>query len=217
MFLTSNLKKSAKCLPAVKYYDTVTWRVWAIKPYVNIVKFLPPQDYELQLMTYKAFVESQQKSPGKRRRMLSSSDAITQEVKGGEGHKPLSSLKEDSFVWALQFDLGLTFPLSMWLHENFLIFSTIFVYFLAENLSKLFFRTIVHGLKDSLHSIGDLNNSACKVYQWCAPAAGRGGGEDSWILNHLENENKNPMPIYQNLKYTQLISLFTVSCSTRLL
>jgi len=42
--------------------------------YSTVVK-----DYELQLMTYKAFVESQQKSPGKRRRMLSSSDAITQE------------------------------------------------------------------------------------------------------------------------------------------
>lgn len=40
------------------------------------------QDYELQLMTYRAFVESQQKSPVKRRRMLSSSDAITQEVRG---------------------------------------------------------------------------------------------------------------------------------------
>uniref|UniRef100_A0A8C3XHH0 Microtubule actin crosslinking factor 1 n=1 Tax=Cyanoderma ruficeps TaxID=181631 RepID=A0A8C3XHH0_9PASS len=39
----------------------------------------PLQDYELQLMTYRAFVESQQKSPMKRRRMLSSSDAITQE------------------------------------------------------------------------------------------------------------------------------------------
>uniref|UniRef100_H0YSU6 Microtubule actin crosslinking factor 1 n=1 Tax=Taeniopygia guttata TaxID=59729 RepID=H0YSU6_TAEGU len=39
----------------------------------------PSQDYELQLMTYRAFVESQQKSPMKRRRMLSSSDAITQE------------------------------------------------------------------------------------------------------------------------------------------
>ncbi|XP_073471414.1 microtubule-actin cross-linking factor 1 isoform X7 [Aquarana catesbeiana] len=37
------------------------------------------KDYELQLMTYKAFVESQQKSPMKRRRMLSSSDIITQE------------------------------------------------------------------------------------------------------------------------------------------
>ncbi|KAH0631075.1 hypothetical protein JD844_005164 [Phrynosoma platyrhinos] len=36
-------------------------------------------DYELQLMTYRAFVESQQKSPVKRRRMLSSSDTITQE------------------------------------------------------------------------------------------------------------------------------------------
>ncbi|XP_074790600.1 microtubule-actin cross-linking factor 1 isoform X8 [Natator depressus] len=37
------------------------------------------KDYELQLMTYRAFVESQQKSPMKRRRMHSSSDAITQE------------------------------------------------------------------------------------------------------------------------------------------
>ncbi|XP_063311802.1 microtubule-actin cross-linking factor 1 isoform X18 [Pelobates fuscus] len=37
------------------------------------------KDFELQLMTYKAFVESQQKSPMKRRRMFSSSDVITQE------------------------------------------------------------------------------------------------------------------------------------------
>ncbi|XP_069827488.1 microtubule-actin cross-linking factor 1 isoform X3 [Dendropsophus ebraccatus] len=37
------------------------------------------KDYELQLMTFKAFVESQQKSPLKRRRMLSTSDVITQE------------------------------------------------------------------------------------------------------------------------------------------
>uniref|UniRef100_A0A670JE80 Microtubule actin crosslinking factor 1 n=1 Tax=Podarcis muralis TaxID=64176 RepID=A0A670JE80_PODMU len=41
--------------------------------------FCFPDDYELQLMTYRAFVESQQKSPVKRRRMLSSSDAVTQE------------------------------------------------------------------------------------------------------------------------------------------
>jgi len=39
------------------------------------------QDYELQLMTYRAFVESMHKSPVKRRRMHSSSDAITQEVR----------------------------------------------------------------------------------------------------------------------------------------
>nr|XP_056702719.1 microtubule-actin cross-linking factor 1 [Euleptes europaea] len=37
------------------------------------------KDYELQLMTYRVFVESQQKSPVKRRRVISSSDAITQE------------------------------------------------------------------------------------------------------------------------------------------
>jgi len=43
------------------------------------------QDYELQLMTYRAFVETTHKSPVKRRRMHSSSDAITQEVRGGTG------------------------------------------------------------------------------------------------------------------------------------
>ncbi|XP_051928429.1 microtubule-actin cross-linking factor 1 isoform X19 [Hippocampus zosterae] len=37
------------------------------------------KDYELQLMTFRAFVESMHKSPVKRRRMHSSSDAITQE------------------------------------------------------------------------------------------------------------------------------------------
>ncbi|XP_036948800.1 microtubule-actin cross-linking factor 1 isoform X24 [Acanthopagrus latus] len=44
------------------------------KQYCTSVK-----DYELQLMTYRAFVESTHKSPVKRRRMHSSSDAITQE------------------------------------------------------------------------------------------------------------------------------------------
>ncbi|OCT57052.1 hypothetical protein XELAEV_18004054mg [Xenopus laevis] len=42
--------------------------------YSNFVK-----EYELQLMTYRACVESQQKSPMKRRRLFSSSDIITQE------------------------------------------------------------------------------------------------------------------------------------------
>nr|XP_046274645.1 microtubule-actin cross-linking factor 1 isoform X19 [Scatophagus argus] len=44
------------------------------KQYCTLVK-----DYELQLMTYRAFVESTHKSPVKRRRIHSSSDAITQE------------------------------------------------------------------------------------------------------------------------------------------
>uniref|UniRef100_A0A674F496 Microtubule actin crosslinking factor 1 n=1 Tax=Salmo trutta TaxID=8032 RepID=A0A674F496_SALTR len=44
------------------------------KQYCTSVK-----DYELQLMTFRAFVESTQKSTGKRRRMHSSSDTITQE------------------------------------------------------------------------------------------------------------------------------------------
>lgn len=44
------------------------------------VYFLLLQDYELQAMTYRAMVDSQQKSPVKRRRMQSSSDFIIQEV-----------------------------------------------------------------------------------------------------------------------------------------
>ncbi|XP_054601382.1 microtubule-actin cross-linking factor 1 isoform X5 [Nothobranchius furzeri] len=44
------------------------------KQYSSSVK-----EYELQLMTYRAFVESAHKSPVKRRRMHSSSDAVTQE------------------------------------------------------------------------------------------------------------------------------------------
>ncbi|XP_062397838.1 microtubule-actin cross-linking factor 1-like isoform X2 [Sardina pilchardus] len=44
------------------------------KQYCTAVK-----DYDLQLMTFRAFVESTQKTPVKRRRMHSSSDTITQE------------------------------------------------------------------------------------------------------------------------------------------
>lgn len=39
------------------------------------------KDYELQLMTYRAMVDSQHKSPVKRRKMQSSSDVIQQEVR----------------------------------------------------------------------------------------------------------------------------------------
>lgn len=39
------------------------------------------QDFELQLMTFRVFVESTQKTPVKRRRMHSSSDSVTQEVR----------------------------------------------------------------------------------------------------------------------------------------
>lgn len=46
----------------------------------NFMYFLFLQDYELQTMTYRAMVDSQQKSPVKRRRMQSSSDFIIQEV-----------------------------------------------------------------------------------------------------------------------------------------
>lgn len=45
------------------------------------------QDYELQLMTFRAMVDSQHKSPLKKRRMQSSSDVIQQEV-----HTPMTKL-----------------------------------------------------------------------------------------------------------------------------
>ena len=124
----------------------------------------------------------------------------------GKWHRPLSSLKESPlglavwfysspFCWAYDFT-----KISFY----FQLFKFIF---LVGNLPKFFFFwTVVHGLKDSLHRIGDLNNSACKIYQWCAPAARRGGGEDSWVLNHLKNGIKNLVPYLSQFKvHTQLI------------
>lgn len=46
---------------------------------VNLTDFFM-QDYELQTMTYRAMVDSQQKSPVKRRRIQSSADLVIQEV-----------------------------------------------------------------------------------------------------------------------------------------
>lgn len=97
-------------------------------------------------------------------------------------------LTKDSFVWP-HFDVGLTFLLNMRLHENFPYFQLFTFSFLADGLSKFFFWTIVHGLKDSLHSIGDLNNSACEIHQWCTPPAGGGGGKDVCVLNFHWNYN----------------------------
>lgn len=62
---------------------------------MSLLPRLLSQDYELQLMTYRAFVESQQKSPMKRRRMLSSSDAITQEV----GARPPARPRQGGKKW----------------------------------------------------------------------------------------------------------------------
>lgn len=67
-------------------------------------------------------------------------------------------------------------------------------------LNCFFFGTVVHGLKDSLHSIGDLNNSAREIHQWCTPAAGGGGGEGNWVLNHLESRMKNLEPHLSRFK-----------------
>lgn len=150
-------------------------------------------------MTYKAFVESQQKSPGKRRRMPSSSDAITQEVKGwGKDVCRCLSSRKDSLIEALQFDYCRACDFMKTSSYCQLFKLT----FLADNLSKLFFffGTVVHGLKDSLHSIGDLNNSAREIHQWCTPAAGGGGGEGNWVLNHLESRMKNFEPHLSRFK-----------------
>lgn len=84
-------------------------------------------------------------------------------------------IKGSPFCWACDF---------MKTSSHFQLFKYTFP---ADNLPKLFFWTIVHGLEDSLHSTGDLNNSACKIHQWCASAARGGGGEDGWVLSHFEN------------------------------
>lgn len=57
----------------------------ATKLLFKFILFVPTlfffKDYELQLMTYRAMVDSQHKSPVKRRKMQSSSDVIQQEVR----------------------------------------------------------------------------------------------------------------------------------------
>ncbi|XP_041438138.1 microtubule-actin cross-linking factor 1 isoform X18 [Xenopus laevis] len=63
--LVAEIEKNQTCLDECQ---TIS------QQYSNLVK-----EYELQLMTYRACVESQQKSPMKRRRLFSSSDIITQE------------------------------------------------------------------------------------------------------------------------------------------
>lgn len=157
-------------------------------------------------MTYKAFVESQQKSPGKRRRMLSSSDAITQEVKGWGKDMPLFSLKERFVVRALtvwfRAYLSVEHVISWKLPLIFNYLNIPFWQIIYLNCFFFFFWTIVHGLKDSLYSTGDLNHSACKIYQWCTPATGGGRGEDSWVLNHFENRIKNPVSHLSKFKFT---------------
>lgn len=52
------------------------------------------QDYELQTMTYRAMVDSQQKSPVKRRRIQSSADLIIQEVAIPEGQRTVEKGQE---------------------------------------------------------------------------------------------------------------------------
>lgn len=82
----------------------------------------------------------------------------------GRGHVPPSSLKGRFACLGLQVDLGFTFLLRCDFTKTSSYFQLFKFTFLVDNISKLFFWTIVHGLKDSLHSLGDLNDSACKIY-----------------------------------------------------
>lgn len=61
---------------------SLLWRPQTTFIVIQITPILwhPHQDYELQLMTFRAMVDSQHKSPLKKRKMQSSSDAIQQEV-----------------------------------------------------------------------------------------------------------------------------------------
>lgn len=87
-------------------------------------------------MTYRAFVESTHKSPVKRRRMHSSSDAVTQEVKGFS----YNLIKDCLFTWCFWIT-----PIHLW---NYLCYTT-----------------TVYGFTYTLHSLGNLYNPACKVHQ----------------------------------------------------
>lgn len=82
----------------------------------------------------------------------------------GRGHVPPSFLKGRFVCLGLQVDLGFTFLLRCDFTKTSSYFQLFKFTFLVDNISKLFFWTIVHGLKDSLHSLGDLNDSACKIY-----------------------------------------------------
>lgn len=80
-------KYSEQYSAAVKVINNIILRILFFSVSImwnadHFVCFLLLQDYELQTMTYRAMVDSQQKSPVKRRRMQSSSDFIIQEVNG---------------------------------------------------------------------------------------------------------------------------------------
>lgn len=90
-FVSQTNKNMCKCIvkcqfdlissifPSPKF--SFEYNDWTVTCFTYLYCSCILQDYELQLMTYRAFVESTHKSPVKRRRMHSSSDAITQEVR----------------------------------------------------------------------------------------------------------------------------------------
>lgn len=136
--------------------------------------------------------------------------------KGGEDMCHWLPLRKDSFapcsfIWGSPFCWACDF---MKTSSHFQLFQFTF---LTDNLSKLFCWIIVHGLTDSLHSTGDLNNSAREIYQWCTPAAGGGGGEDIWALNHLENGVKNTEPHLSKFRVHTADFHYSLLCSMMLL
>lgn len=109
-------------------------------------------------MTFRAFVESTQKSTGKRRRMHSSSDAITQEVRrdGEERHNVANVFLE--------------------ICANVIVRS--------QN-QRDFFAIPVHGLTHALHSPGYLDDATRQVHQRCTEEARGGGGMSRSFIRSL--------------------------------
>lgn len=111
-------------------------------------------------MTYRAFVESTHKSPVKRRRMHSSSDAITQEVKVFN-----YDLIRDCFFTRC----FLMTPFNVWIY--------------------LCYTTTVYGFTHTLHSLGNLYHPARKVHQRCTKEIRRrrGGTMTGFIIATIQN------------------------------
>lgn len=115
----------------------------------------PHQDYELQLMTFRAMVDSQHKSPLKKRKMQSSSDAIQQEV-----------ILLFYFNWFVQlFPVWKTKKNSM----NILLYYPHF--------------WTVHGSQDTIHCSRHSDDTVCEVCQWNTEENWRRGGKNHFTFS----------------------------------
>lgn len=137
------------------------------------------QDYELQTMTYRAMVDSQQKSPVKRRRMQSSSDFIIQEVNKflmiGKLHLCFKLSKQKNGIQdllmskkKLESKSGQVLEKYLSLLRRLILGSCLFTLcgiqcecFTSAALPFCF--SAVHGFTDSLHCLSDPDDAVHKV------------------------------------------------------